>query len=102
MVQKAVYFTNDQIWYQSSAGIEDTSKRSIVSELVSAGDFNKDGYTDLAIGVPGEELQYGECRLVNIIYGSTSGLNATNDQIWYQSSDGIEIHQKLTMFRKLV
>jgi len=44
----------------------------------------------LAIGVPGEGVCICEAGLVNIIYGSASGLNATNDQIWYQSSAGIE------------
>ena len=45
------------------------------------GDFNGDGFADLAIGVPFED-QNGVNAVggVNIIYGSSTGLTATGDQ----------------------
>ncbi len=53
-------------------------------------DFNADGYSDLAAGVPSEsvggDLQAGA---VNVIYGSASGLTAMGDQIWHQGSPGV-------------
>lgn len=49
-------------------------------------DFNGDGFSDLAVGVPGEDNNAGA---VNIIYGSASGLTAANNQLWTQNSSGI-------------
>ncbi|MEZ5382744.1 MAG: lamin tail domain-containing protein [Microthrixaceae bacterium] len=39
---------------------------------LAAGDFNRDGFDDLAIGVPGENSSQG---YVNLVYGSTTGLD---------------------------
>ena len=51
------------------------------SALVS-GDFNGDGYDDLAVGSPGENAGAGQ---VDIVYGSPSGLGATTTQVVTQS-----------------
>ena len=52
------------------------------------GDFNGDGFDDLAIGVPGETLgSISAAGAVEVIYGSSSGLSATlahADQFWTQ------------------
>src|SRR5438132_2652105 len=57
-------------------------------------DFNGDGYADLAIGVPNEDIGTKvDAGLVNVIYGSALGLSATAgraDQIFSQDSPGIE------------
>ena len=49
-------------------------------------DFNGDGFGDLAIGVPGENSSQGA---VNVLYGSATGLVATNNQFWTQDSTGV-------------
>ena len=51
------------------------------SEAGVRGDFNKDGFSDLAIGVPGESVTYGNqtklgAGAVHVIYGSADGLTA--------------------------
>jgi hypothetical protein len=67
---------------------------------VARGDFNGDGVTDLAIGVPGEDrslttfdgLGGGSTRevpdagAVHIIYGSASGLTSTGNQLFDQAT----------------
>src|SRR4030095_1305931 len=67
---------------------------------LAAGDFNGDGRTDLAIGVPLENLRIGRAGViedvvdageVDAIYGSSSGLSITDraPQVWHQASAGI-------------
>jgi len=55
------------------------------------GDFNGDGYGDLAVGVPGEAVtaQKLDAGAVNIIYGSRRGLRARGNQQLSQDSPGI-------------
>ena len=56
-------------------------------------DFNGDGYADLAIGVPAEDVgTLLNAGAVNVIYGSSSGLSATKaktNPLWTQNSGGI-------------
>jgi hypothetical protein len=48
---------------------------------VARGDFNGDGFADLAVGVPFEDQDgIGSVGGVNVIYGSASGLTSTGDQ----------------------
>lgn len=49
---------------------------------LAAGDFNNDGHTDLAIGVPDEDIGPDvDARAVNIIYGPPSGLSVATVRI---------------------
>jgi hypothetical protein len=88
----------DQIWHQGSPGIEDFPETSDEFGLgfgrsLAAGDFNNDGYADLAAGVPGESIGiFSNAGALNVIYGSPTGLSATfvPDQFWHQDSPSIE------------
>lgn len=52
---------------------------------LAAGDFDCDGYTDLAIGVPNSSLGgRGNAGAVQVIYGSSVGLAAARNQHWSQ------------------
>jgi hypothetical protein len=50
-------------------------------------DFNGDGYADLAIGTPQANTRRGT---VSIVYGGPTGLTAAGDQLWSQSSPGVQ------------
>ncbi len=86
--------TNDQFWHQDRYGVlEVAEKRDRFGSSLAAGDFNKDGRDDLAIGVPGEDVgSITDAGLVNVLYGRSSsyGLSGAGDQIWHQNSYGIE------------
>lgn len=63
---------------------------------LAAGDFDGNGQFDLAIGVPKEDVFLGgniaDAGIVNVLYGSSTGLTATGDpldQYWGQGSDGV-------------
>lgn len=87
---------DDQRFFQDAVGIEGVSKTDDkFGTDVAAGDFNGDGYSDLAMGAPGDDYATPNTGSVNIVYGSSSGLSATvlPDQIWTGGSSGLnEIH----------
>ena len=55
-------------------------------------DFDGDGYADLAVGVPGEDVGAAgrHAGAVNVLYGSPTGLTAVGDQLWSQATTGIK------------
>jgi len=81
-----------QFWTQDSTGIEDSSEASdTFGSSLAAGDFDGDGRSDLAIGVPFEDVEaIGNAGAVNVLYGSSGGLTATGDQFWHQDSSGVK------------
>ncbi|MBD2519357.1 FG-GAP repeat protein, partial [Nostoc sp. FACHB-973] len=59
-------------------GIEGVAEASDgFGSSLKTGDFNNDGFADLAIGVPGEDVGLiSNAGTVNILYGSARGLTA--------------------------
>ena len=61
---------------------------------LAAGDFDGDGFTDLAVGVPFDDLIVGRTTIfdagsVHVLYGSAAGLVAAGNQLWSQNSPDI-------------
>lgn len=83
--------TGNQFWHQNSPGILDSAEKVDNFGLsLAAGDFNSDGFSDLAIGVPFERLgSVFDTGAVNVLYGSANGLSANGNQFWNQNSPGI-------------
>jgi hypothetical protein len=81
----------DQLWHQNVGGITSTSQADEhFGYALAAGDFDGDGFDDLAIGVPGERVNgAASAGAVNVIYGSAGGLSAAGDQFFTQDSASI-------------
>lgn len=72
-------------FFQSARGMRGTSARGDVFAFdLSWCDFDRDGFSDLAVGVPGEDVSgVRDAGAVHIIYGSSAGLG-NRDQIIHQ------------------
>jgi hypothetical protein len=81
----------DQVWHQDSSGINGAcSDGDAFGTALVVGNFNGDAFDDLAIGVPGEDINgQFDAGAVNVIYGSASKLRKNKDQYWNQDSTGI-------------
>ena len=57
---------------------------------LAAGDFNDDGFTDLAVGAPGESLGAAEFTgAVTVLFGSAAGLSGAGSQLFTQDTPGV-------------
>ena len=76
------------LWWADAPGVAGVAdKDDNFGYTLAAGDLNRDGRDDLAIGSPNKTV--GAARStggVTILYGSTAGLTASGSQIWTQDS----------------
>ena len=81
----------NQLWHQGWLGIKGTPDGFDLFGLAqAAGDFNGDGFDDLAVGAPLDTTTQPGTGAVNVIYGSASGLTAKGDQYLHQDKPGIK------------
>ena len=83
--------TGSQIFAQGFAGLLDSEEGSDrFGSVLSWGDFDGDTFGDLAIGIPDEDDGADiDAGAVQIIFGSSTGLTPSRNQIWFQSTPGI-------------
>jgi hypothetical protein len=89
---RGLYTVNDQIWDQNKAGIDGiaTTGERFGSSL-AAGDFNGNGFADLAIGVPNENVgEVVDAGAVNVLYGGRNRLSYSGDQLWHRNTRDVE------------
>lgn len=78
--------TGSQLWSQGSKGVRDKPEAGDQVSAVTTGDFDADGFADVAMGFHGEDLREGtsDAGAVAVLYGSESGLVSTRSQFWHQ------------------
>lgn len=69
------------------AGAGDLDER--FGHALVAGDFDGDGWDDLAIGVPGDHPSSNAAGAVNVVYGSPTGLTTAGNQIFGEDALGL-------------
>jgi hypothetical protein len=67
-----------QIFRQGAGGVGDTPEGGDgFGRALAAGDYNNDGFADLAVGVPLEDIEAVDAAgAVDVLYGSGSGLTS--------------------------
>ncbi len=68
-----------------------TSGADSFGQGLATGDFNGDGFADLAVGAPGGPSGLGgiESGAVVVFYGAASGLSAARRQLWHMDIAGV-------------
>jgi hypothetical protein len=83
--------TGNQFWNQDSSGILDQSEPAdSFGYSTSGGDFDGNGFDDLAIGTVFEDVgAIANAGSTNVLYGTAAGLSSAGNQFWNQNSPGI-------------
>lgn len=76
---------DDRAWRQNRAGLGGTpGAGDLFGSALTCGDFDGDGFWDLAVGVPGEVG-----GSVQTLYGSAAGLRGDRSNLWTQATLGV-------------
>jgi hypothetical protein len=80
-----------QFFTQDSPGVPGAAEPDDgFGSALAVGDFNSDSFADLAIGVPGEDVDsFQDAGAVNVLVGSAGGLTGTGSQLFTQDSLGV-------------
>jgi FG-GAP repeat len=96
-----LWLRGPQFWHQDSANADgavgDARESGDVFGLsLAAGDLNADGYADLVVGVPFEDIPVflagstPDAGAVNVFYGrANDGLSLAGTQFWHQDSQSV-------------
>ena len=85
--------TGSTTWHQDTIGIADAPEPGDqLGAALATGDFDEDGFEDLAIGVPGEDDEagpvYNDLGAIHVIFGSAVGPTIV-DARFYRPGDGV-------------
>ncbi|MEW2129047.1 FG-GAP-like repeat-containing protein [Streptomyces sp. NPDC005435] len=77
--------------HQDTAGVPGTGETDdLFGSSVGTGDINGDGYADVAVGAPGEDLgAFRDAGSVTVLFGSASGLTTKGAKSWTQDTKGV-------------
>ena len=80
-----------RLFTQNSPGVRGSSEAGDrFGAALAAGDFNGDGFAELAVGTPGEDVSaVVDAGAVTVLPGAAGGLTGTGSQLFTQDSPGI-------------
>jgi hypothetical protein len=79
-----------QVWTQDAFGSNPAEPGDFFGWALAAGDFDGDGFSDLAVGTPLEDFGAFEVAgVVQVLYGSPTGLVELGSQSWNQGIAGV-------------
>jgi FG-GAP repeat len=78
--------TGSQLFTQVGGAVESVD---LFGSALAAGDFNNDGFADLAAGAPDESVGIINAGAVSVLYGSAGRLSASGGQLFTQNSPGV-------------
>lgn len=80
-----------QLWSSDSAGVGDSAENGdLFGHELAAGDFDGDGFADLAVGVPGEDFSgLSNPGAAEVLYGGAGGLAGAGSQLLTQDTPGL-------------
>jgi hypothetical protein len=80
-----------QLFTQDNPGVVGTAENGDdFGRALAVGDVDGDGASDLAVGVPSEDVgTLSDAGAVNVLYGSAGGLAGSGSQLFTQDSPGV-------------
>jgi hypothetical protein len=83
--------SGSQTFTQNSPGVGSIAEEfDSFGDALGAGDFDNDGFADLAIGVPNESVgDIIDAGAVNVLYGTPTGLTGSGSQTFTQNTPGV-------------
>ncbi len=83
--------TDDVVFTENSAGIQDScASGDRFGAALATGDIDGDGYDDLVIGVPGQDVSgSGNAGAIHVLFGGYGGLYASGSQYFTENSRGV-------------
>jgi FG-GAP repeat len=84
--------TGSQLFTQNTPGVAGNAEAGDnFGSALAAGDFDNDGFTDLAVGVDLEDVgAAADAGAVNVLYGSAGGLTGSGSQVFTQVAGAVE------------
>jgi hypothetical protein len=82
---------SNEFWSQNSSGVKGVAEAGDrFGSTVSTGDFNRDGFSDLAVAAPVDSVDSQPAAgAVNVLYGSANGLTSAGNRVWDQDTPGV-------------